>query len=766
MDVFFGAEFYGKTYNQVAEIQDKEVAAILRHIWNAYKAGGRRLRLCDIKGLQAYSRLIQKFSGFEFLVESEVTSMLNEVALVDEEPYYVDTHSGRIGYKVMDSVSFEAVYGYRTVFAYIKEAEKGNLTENHVAKHLAMHVSCGRFSYANISPLCVLGVSGTLDAMGIYEKNVLAKYGLHKFPFVPSVYGPSNFSFDRAGNGIRVDKGTSDHFHSITDRIQEERAKKRAVIVFFRTKERMDEYTSSAFFPKLGRRNVALLKEDMRDTEKEFVISKAATYGQVTLSTAVFGRGTDFFCKDDRVQQAGGVFVIQTFFSEEISEEIQIQGRTARQGKKGSYELLLLESDLTNHFGIREGNVFNVAKEDIYSVLDEARRKTRDQQSRVVEKNLSEATRCDSETHQNFDALLDGDFGLSTTLFRDLYTSFKKEQMPSEMTIDIGLAVDQTGSMAPFTTSARETLKDIVEGDKSMLKKLQQQFPDVRFTIRFAVLGYRDVDDNDKQFLENRWGVDHFTQDPIKVFQAIDQTLSSPSGGGDIAEDHLGAIARAAIWTSPSDWTSEVKFLLLLTDAPAHGMVPPAFVTTPNADNYSLLHPLGLTLKDIVKSLIDKDIDLFFGSFNPRATKTTESQLSKDLIGHPDNTGQREVIPIPLVDPKKQRTGNALTASHGKHIVFVLDESGSMASDWSGVVKAYNEYLDKRKQKQCSGDLVSVVQFQSDARSTVRMEDLSTVCTALDYGGGGTCFNPAARSAKDLILATPSDARPCRRVYE
>jgi preprotein translocase subunit SecA len=44
----------------------------------------------------------------------------------------------------------------------------------------------------------------------------------------------------------------------------------------------------------------------------------------------MFGRGTDFICFDKDVDAAGGVLVIQTFLSEDYSEEVQIKGRTAR----------------------------------------------------------------------------------------------------------------------------------------------------------------------------------------------------------------------------------------------------------------------------------------------------------------------------------------------------------------------------------------------------------------------------------------------------
>ena len=44
--------------------------------------------------------------------------------------------------------------------------------------------------------------------------------------------------------------------------------------------------------------------------------------------------------------KAGGVHVIQAFFSEDMATEVQVQGRTARQGKSGTYSLILAESEV------------------------------------------------------------------------------------------------------------------------------------------------------------------------------------------------------------------------------------------------------------------------------------------------------------------------------------------------------------------------------------------------------------------------------------
>lgn len=50
------------------------------------------------------------------------------------------------------------------------------------------------------------------------------------------------------------------------------------------------------------------------------------------MATRSYGRGADFICNDTKVDEAGGVHVLLTFFSLEMAEEVQLFGRTARQG--------------------------------------------------------------------------------------------------------------------------------------------------------------------------------------------------------------------------------------------------------------------------------------------------------------------------------------------------------------------------------------------------------------------------------------------------
>lgn len=73
---------------------------------------------------------------------------------------------------------------------------------------------------------------------------------------------------------------------------------------------------------------------------------------RVTYFIKEFGRGLDFKCTDKKVEETGGVLVIQTFFSISKSKELQIQGRTARQGKRGSYLMILCTDNLVNRLSL------------------------------------------------------------------------------------------------------------------------------------------------------------------------------------------------------------------------------------------------------------------------------------------------------------------------------------------------------------------------------------------------------------------------------
>lgn len=104
--------------------------------------------------------------------------------------------------------------------------------------------------------------------------------------------------------------------------------------------------------------------------------------------------------------------------------------------------------------------------------------------------------------------------------------------------------------------------------------------------------------------------------------------------------------------------------------------------------------------------------------------------------------------------------GQPLLGDQPRHMIFVLDESGSMQSDWPGVVESFHQYIERRQQNQNEMDLVSVVQFDGTARVTLLQEEIGSAPNNLGYRGGGTQFAPAAREGSQVASQTPTSHKP------
>ena len=115
----------------------------------------------------------------------------------------------------------------------------------------------------------------------------------------------------------------------------------RAIIVFFKSEEVLNEFLESKYFDQLKTYKYGVLIDKLDNDERDSLVTNATIQGQITLSTREFGRGTDLKYHGNAVINAGGLAVIQAFFTFDYSEEIQIRGRTRRQGTTGSYEILV-----------------------------------------------------------------------------------------------------------------------------------------------------------------------------------------------------------------------------------------------------------------------------------------------------------------------------------------------------------------------------------------------------------------------------------------
>ncbi len=80
-------------------------------------------------------------------------------------------------------------------------------------KRKAVSLTCGQYSYAEMVDKfdLILGVTGTLDCLGDFEKKILARYKINRLTFAPSVYGDSN----RIELPLLVEPTKSDHQQKI-----------------------------------------------------------------------------------------------------------------------------------------------------------------------------------------------------------------------------------------------------------------------------------------------------------------------------------------------------------------------------------------------------------------------------------------------------------------------------------------------------------------------------------------------------------------------
>ena len=95
------------------------------------------------------------------------------------------------------------------------------------------------------------------------------------------------------------------------------------------------------------------------DAEEAAIVARAGTFGAVTISTNMAGRGTDIRlggeheADRDRVAALGGLYVIGTSRHESGRVDLQLRGRAGRQGDPGESRFFVsLEDELLVRYGI------------------------------------------------------------------------------------------------------------------------------------------------------------------------------------------------------------------------------------------------------------------------------------------------------------------------------------------------------------------------------------------------------------------------------
>jgi hypothetical protein len=350
VDVFFTKSFYGSSYTPACELRHSSISALLREIYA--KAPGT---LDEVKGWQVYKDCCSLLPSYEFLLDTAASSMLAGMECFAEhaaETQYV-VKDDQIGYTEQDSIVFNVSYGYLTLIAYLKENQAGLISEHSLSKALKLLVECGEFLFAKLP--CdfdvVMGVTGTLETMSPAERQIVSQdYHIKRMVYMPSVYGKNQV----VEKMIAVEETEDAMTAALVEEIEAEKAT-RAVIVFFDDVHKLRKIAKHPKFSKHADDANFLLEEIYPEEKTQIVTCRSAQMHAVTLASSSFGRGTDFQCFDDAVQTAGGIHIIQTHVAQTLSEEIQIKGRTARQGEKGSWSMVLGREELSKTYGIDAG---------------------------------------------------------------------------------------------------------------------------------------------------------------------------------------------------------------------------------------------------------------------------------------------------------------------------------------------------------------------------------------------------------------------------
>jgi hypothetical protein len=420
VDMFLSQDFYGNTYNPVTKPAQLECTSSVGNmqelIWQMTK-GAQTGILAKVKAMREYKdvqkrlgtdlqplidgHLRQMIAGAKAVHRSELReegdrkvfvgehlSSRPEVGLAmcaqqpcvssavlepEPEPELEMQPGGARGQAILypdqDQMRSDMFYGYETSFCYYKARDDGHDMEMDAAN--GFRISCGNYSYAEMARTgsstggyaCMLGVTGTLESMNTFEKNVVrTDFGVQHLELAPSMYGDSQLQFfDDSKEYVTVEPEEGHQHRAIADKLRkaleaefdESRniVKHGAALVFFDTPRQMNRFRRSQYCTDLEQRsktpvNVQMITSEMDLDTINGLVVRAVRGGTVTLLTRVHGRGLDFKVNDKAVERGGGMLVIQTFLSEEWAEEKQIQGRTARQEKKGSYAMVLLASDL------------------------------------------------------------------------------------------------------------------------------------------------------------------------------------------------------------------------------------------------------------------------------------------------------------------------------------------------------------------------------------------------------------------------------------
>ncbi len=170
---------------------------------------------------------------------------------------------------------------------------------------------------------------------------------------------PTNVPVQRDDHEDLVYRTKRERYNAVVDRIREYNERGQPVLVGTTSVE-VSEMLSRMFKRAGIRHNVLNAKQHQRESE---IVRDAGQRGAVTIATNMAGRGTDIKLGEG-VRELGGLAIVGTERHESRRIDLQLRGRSGRQGDPGESQFFVsLEDDLMKLFGSdRVANVMDRLK--------------------------------------------------------------------------------------------------------------------------------------------------------------------------------------------------------------------------------------------------------------------------------------------------------------------------------------------------------------------------------------------------------------------
>eukprot|EP01084_Bolivina_argentea_P258920 436695_1 len=323
----------------------------------------------------------------------------------------------------------------------------------------------------------------------------------------------------------------------------------RPVIVFFKDEKRLNDFYNLDCC-KVWRENdrIKLLTPDLSPQEKKNGILNATKPNVITFATEEYGRGIDFKVFNKQLEKKG-MHVELTYWPDTLAEEIQIKGRTARQGSRGSFHIVLNEEEIGDQCNVTSEDIESHKKNgDLYEWLNEIR-------AQVFAKQYDEASEYVKElrpVHKQSEELAMSLRTKNIPVAKEKLLLFNKGAN-IQSAAKLSILIDATGSMSSCLNQCKIVIKKTVP---YLLNFVRDELKEQNDSFEIQVIAYRNYNADADNILE----FCSFTSDENTLTKFVHSVSPKAGWGPEAVECAFGQLNRQQ---------KKPNIIMLMADAPA-----------------------------------------------------------------------------------------------------------------------------------------------------------------------------------------------------